>query len=132
MCIRDRFEEAFFIVKSGQSAKKSTEEEFLGEAGRLVKAVPGAEQTADAFEKDKEKNESETSGERFRFLPRKMRIKATRRTLFACRPCRNLCGRTAEKGEENYVFTMFFCLLSVLLQRQAERLSYTFAGWRKF
>lgn len=65
------FEEAFFIVKSGQSAKKSTEEEFLGEAGRLVKAVPGAEQTADAFEKDKEKNESETSGERFRFSAKK-------------------------------------------------------------
>ena len=36
------FEEAFFIVKSGQSAKKSTEE-FLGEAERLVKATPKAE-----------------------------------------------------------------------------------------
>ena len=34
------FEEAFFIVKAGQSAKKSTEEEFLGEAERLVKTTP--------------------------------------------------------------------------------------------
>ncbi|MGI6197349.1 MAG: hypothetical protein ACOYIO_09790 [Eubacteriales bacterium] len=34
------FEEAFFIVKAGQGAKKSTEEEFLGEAERLVKTTP--------------------------------------------------------------------------------------------
>lgn len=44
------FEEAFFIVKSGQSAKKSTEEEFLGEAERLVKTTPNVEHAAGVTE----------------------------------------------------------------------------------
>ena len=32
------FEEAFFIVRPGNRSKKYAEEDFLGEAGRLVKA----------------------------------------------------------------------------------------------
>ena len=62
------FEEAFFIVKAGQSAKKSTEEEFLGEAERLVKTTP-VQSSADS--------DTDTPAQtRFRIAPKNASVSA--------------------------------------------------------
>ena len=93
------FEEAFFIVKSGQSAKKSTEEEFLGEAERLVKTTPNVEHAAGVTENSPPNrqesgssafSDSQTdfsSGGRFRFSPKNGRIFSPfiPATAFLCR-----------------------------------------------
>lgn len=100
------FEEAFFIVKSGQSAKKSTEEEFLGEAERLVKTTPNVEHAAGVTENSPPNrqesgssafsdSQTDFSGSgRFRFSPKKATFSGD--SVFM--PCMNRQSRNAEKS----------------------------------
>ena len=90
------FEEAFFIVKSGQSAKKSTEEEFLGEAehaaGVTENSPPNRQESGSSAFSD---SQTDFSGSgRFRFSPKKATFSGD--SVFM--PCMNRQSRNAEKS----------------------------------